>query len=268
MSIELAIGGIGWWSPGVETWPQARALIAGEQAWPPAPASRPAPTLIPANERRRAPETVLLAVAAAEQAIADAGVDATALASVFASNFGDLGINDYLCATLAATPDELSPTRFHNSVHNAASGYWSIATGSRRPSTALSAHPWTFAAGLLEAATQVIDDNEPVLLIAYDIASRGPLADIVDCRDPFAVALLLQPSARSANAVPVRIDVQPGQAPGQAPAAGGALAALAAANPIAAGALPLLRTLAGVDTGTCSLPAGDALQLRLEVRLR
>lgn len=264
MSLDVAIAGIGWWSPGVDTWVQARAMIAGNQAWP-EPTGRPAPTLIPANERRRAPETVLLAVAAAEQAIADAGVDATALASVFASNFGDLGINDYLCATLATTPGELSPTRFHNSVHNAASGYWSIATGSRRATTALSAHPWTFAAGLLEAATQVVDSNEPVLLIAYDIASRGPLAEIVDCHEPFAVALLLQPSSRAAHATRLRIDVVSGH-PGEPSAVvETGLAALTRANPIAAGAQPLLRVLAGLDTSICSLPVGDALQLRLEV---
>ncbi len=265
MSIELAIGGIGWWSPGVDAWPRARALITGDQPWP-EPAGRPVPTVIPANERRRAPETVLLAAAAAEQAIADAGVDASELATVFASNFGDLGINDYLCATLASTPDELSPTRFHNSVHNAASGYWSIATGAQRPTTALSAHPWTFATGLLEAASQVVDTGEPVLLIAYDIASRGPLADIVDCRDPFAVALLLQPAANPAHTTFLRIELVSGQASESAPATVPELTRLAAANPIAAGALPLLRVLAGGDQRSCSLPAGDALQLAVEVR--
>ncbi len=265
MSIELTIIGIGWWSPGVDAWPRARELITGDQPWP-EPAGRPVPTVIPANERRRAPETVLLAAAAAEQAIAEAGVNASELASVFASNFGDLGINDYLCATLAATPDELSPTRFHNSVHNAASGYWSIATGARRPTTALSAHPWTFAAGLLEAATQVVDTGEPVLLIAYDIASCGPLTDIVDCRDPFAVALLLQPAAGSAGRPFLRIELASGQANAPAAAVAPALVRLAGRNPIAAGALPLLQALAGGDQQTCSLPAGDALHLAIEVR--
>ena len=37
-----------------------------------------------------------------------------------------------------ASPErEVSPTRFHNSVHNAPAGYWSIATRSHEPSTSL-----------------------------------------------------------------------------------------------------------------------------------
>ena len=62
---------------------------------------------------------------------ADAGHDAAALASVFTSAHGDLPIIDALCTTLAGDPLLLSPTRFHHSVHNAASGYWAIGSGSR-----------------------------------------------------------------------------------------------------------------------------------------
>ena len=50
------------------------------------------------------------------------------------------------------TERELSPTRFHNSVHNAPAGYWSIATQSREPSTSLCRDDESFQAALLEAA--------------------------------------------------------------------------------------------------------------------
>ena len=47
---------------------------------------------------------------------------------------------------------QLSPTRFHNSVHNAPAGYWGIATGAHGPHRLrLCAYDASFAAGLLEA---------------------------------------------------------------------------------------------------------------------
>ena len=49
----------------------------------------------------------------------------------------------------------ISPTRFHNSVHNAAAGYWGIATGATAAANALCAYDASFGAGLLEALTQV-----------------------------------------------------------------------------------------------------------------
>ena len=100
-------------------------------------AARPAPALLAANERRRAPDTVLVALEVASQALLHAGFSAADssedsaedsasphdLASVFVSSHGDLPITDALCTTLASNPRLLSPTRFHHSVHNAASGY-------------------------------------------------------------------------------------------------------------------------------------------------
>ena len=82
-----------------------------------------------------------------------------------------------MCATLARTPTLISPIKFHNSVHNAAAGYWSIGTGSLAPYTAISAFEYTFAAGLLEAATQVVCEHRPVLYVAFDIESKGALCD-------------------------------------------------------------------------------------------
>ena len=36
-----------------------------------------------------------------------------------------------ICEALATDEREVSPTRFHNSVHNASAGYWGIATRSQ-----------------------------------------------------------------------------------------------------------------------------------------
>ena len=52
--------------------------------------------------------------------------------TVFTSSSGDGDNVHEICETLAAADRQVSPTRFHNSVHNAPAGYWSIATRSRR----------------------------------------------------------------------------------------------------------------------------------------
>ena len=47
------------------------------------------------------------------------------------------------------------------------------------PATAISAFDATFAQGLLEAAVQLAAGADAVLLVAYDSASAGPLAQVV-----------------------------------------------------------------------------------------
>ncbi|HEX7917577.1 beta-ketoacyl synthase chain length factor, partial [Rudaea sp.] len=202
--------------------------------------ARPAPTLLAPNERRRAPDSVLLALAAAEQACAMAGCAPHDLQNVFASAYGDLAINDYLCTVLARTPLELSPTKFHNSVHNAPAGYWTIASGCMASSTALSAGSATFAAGLLEAATIAASEAAPVLYVAFDIAATGPLAEVIDCDAPFGMAFVLAPAA----ARPItRLRLELRHAAAELAPLPATLHALRERNPAAA-SLPLLAALA------------------------
>ncbi len=133
MSVLTAhVAGIGFWTRGLPSWPAACAYVRDGTHDETAPA-KPAPRLLAANERRRAPETVAVALDVALAACEDAGVDPATLPSVFTSMHGDLAITDYMCATLADDPRALSPTRFHNSVHNAAAGYWTIGTGCNLP---------------------------------------------------------------------------------------------------------------------------------------
>ena len=132
----VAIEGVAFWHTRLPGWATARAVICGEQEAPAAAATRPTPSLLAPTERRRAPDTVALALEVAARACEAAGRSPAQLRSVFASTYGDLGISDYMCATLAGTPTLISPTKFHNSVHNAAAGYWSIGTASHAPYTA------------------------------------------------------------------------------------------------------------------------------------
>ena len=197
------IDAIALWSPALPGWPAARAAFRGDVAPAVTPVQRPAAELLPAAERRRAPETVALALEVAQHAVAQAGIDPAALLSVFTSAHGDLGITDYVCRTLVNTPLLVSPTKFHNSVHNAASGHWTMSVGCMQASTALSAHLHSFAAGLLEALTQCAAEARPVLLVGYDMAACGALASTTASRGVLAVALVLSPrrSRRSVAAL-------------------------------------------------------------------
>lgn len=194
-ALTLSIQSVALHAPWAATWADARASLLGQRGKPEARAARPQNTVLAATERRRAPDTVAVALYLAESACAEAGLAAKDLCSVFASCYGDLAISDYMCETLASTPRMISPTKFHNSVHNAAVGYWTIGTGCMRASTALCANQATFAEALLEAGTQALTEAAPVLLVCYDIEARGPMADV--CQSAFVMghALILAPSS-------------------------------------------------------------------------
>ena len=193
--MRVFVQGIGVWAPKLPDWPTARAVLRGEAPLPEIAAKRPTGTLLAANERRRAPDTVLLALEVAATACADAQLDPKILPSVFASTHGDLAVCDSMCTTLATSPELVSPTKFHNSVHNAAVGYWTIATGAVEASTALSASDETFAEGLLEAAVYALSEQRPVLFVAYDIQVVGGLASVTKSDGLFGVALVISPEA-------------------------------------------------------------------------
>ena len=261
-TLTVYVDGIGIWAPGIADWAALqRVLSAGDIAAPDAEA-RPAPSILPPTERRRAPEPVLLASEAASQAATMAGRDPSTLACVFTSTHGDLAITDQMCATLAVDPRELSPTRFHNSVHNAPAGYWTVAAHCHKTATAISAGPSSFAAGIVEAATEVAADGDAVLLAAYDILARGPLAEVAPSGVPFAAAFVLSPSRNAASLA--QLSIYPLQGTAAAKALPAVLAALSS-NPTAVQALPLLVALAERKSAKVTLTSGRNTSLAIEV---
>jgi hypothetical protein len=205
---------------------------------------------------------VLLAVAAAGQAMAASGLDPTEVASVFSSAHGDQAITDYMCATLAEAPAELSPIRFHNSVHNAPAGYWTIATVCHAASSAISAGAFSFGAGLLEAATQAIANDIPVLLVAFDTAGHGALQAMTRSRTAFAAALVLTPTRTERSQLRLGIATTAATTAPTAPR-DARLAGWIADNPSAAG-IPLLENIARADRFVCTLAAARGLHLRID----
>jgi len=131
-------------------------------------AGLPDKSLLPAAMRRRTSLTTRLAVTAATHACRHAGLEPKTLPSVFASVGGEIQVTDSLCRNLADSDGMISPTQFHNSVHNTTGGYWTILHQCRRPSTAIAALDDTFAMGLLETWNQVQFGGDPILLVCYD----------------------------------------------------------------------------------------------------
>ena len=257
-AIEIAVLGVGAWAPEWQDWNSATAVLCGNVEIAATAAARPAPAILPPTERRRAPESVLLGVDVALQACTMAGIAPADVAHVFASSYGELSISDYLCETLAKSPLEVSPIRFHNSVHNAAVGYWTIATGCHAPSTAVAAQAASFGAGLLEAVGQVLAEQRPVLLVCSDSAGSGPLTEITGCTQPFACALVLAPAAGTATLARLDLQLVPSQPDDALP---GPLAGWRRGNP-SASSLALLAMLAG-NAGSCRLAAAPALGLQI-----
>jgi hypothetical protein len=155
---------------------------------------------LPPAERRRAVRAVNLALAVGHEATVGTDVDLTNLPTVFASSGGDCNNCHELLQTLATAERQVSPTRFHNSVHNVAAGYWSIATQDTASYTMVSAHDGSFSAGLVEALSLVAKVAHTVMLIAYDMDYPSPLREVRPIADAFAVALLLQPRPASGSA--------------------------------------------------------------------
>jgi len=262
MTLAATVEGIGLVGPGLAGWSASREILAGRAPYAPGATVIPMPEALPATERRRSGKTVRLALAAGLDAARMAGRDASALAAIFASSGGESENCHAICEALAGEDRLISPTRFHNSVHNAAAGYWGIATGAMAPSDAIGAFDASFAAGLLEALVRLAaDPSQAALLIAYDTPYPEPLNASRTIADSFAVALVL--SAGGAKAGP-RIAAWLDEAPSAAmdeTALEGVRTGIPAAR-----SLPLLRALALEAPGEASLEYLDGKSLRVRVR--
>lgn len=258
--MKVAVIGVGALGPGFADWPALRALLRGDVVHQSARTSMPPPSMLPPAEQRRVGPAIKLALAVGSEALAGSGLDATTLATVFAASGGDGENCDALCRALAASEPQLSPTRFHNSVQNAAAGYWGIAQRATAPSTSIGGYDASFAVGLLEAATQVIAGQRPVLLVSSDTDYPAPLRAKRPIPDALGVALLLAPPFAAAPAT-LRIEVRAGVADELALST---LENLRAAIPAGRG-LPLLQKIALGGAGTAHIEYLSPWVLSVEV---
>jgi hypothetical protein len=260
-TLTAYIEGIGLLGPGLTDWPSSQSVLSGQQPYQPQKTILSPPALLPAAERRRSGAIIKLTLATGLEAAA--GLDPASLPSVFSASGGDGENCHAICEMLASDDRQISPTRFHNSVHNAAAGYWSIATGAMATSSVLCAFDASFGAGLLEALTQVVVDDTHSVLLAYDTAYPEPLHSARPIPDAFGIALVLAPQ-RSAQAV-AKISVSLTDA-GADQFDDAALEALRIAIPAARG-LPLLRAIALRQDRQVVLDYLDSTRLAVAVTL-
>ncbi|MDO9357777.1 MAG: beta-ketoacyl synthase chain length factor [Polaromonas sp.] len=263
--LTVFVEGIGLLGPGMSAWEDGRLKLSGQTPYEQAKTVLPPPMSLPAAERRRAGAVIKVSLAVGHEAVNAAGLEASSLPSVFTSSGGD-GVNCHdICTALASDDKLISPTRFHNSVHNAASGYWSISTGATPSSSVLCAHDGSFAAGLLEALTQAVIENTPVLLVAYDTDYPEPLHSKRPVPDSLGVALVLSPTRSERTLARLTLDSTACLTDGDADTLADPRLEFLRQTIPAARALPLLQAIATGQAGSVALAYMDKLQLTVGV---
>ncbi|KQT37468.1 beta-ketoacyl synthase chain length factor [Methylophilus sp. Leaf414] len=259
--LTVYIDGIGLIAPGLNDWASGSQTLAGLAPYQSAKTVIPTPELLPAAERRRASDIVKVTLATSLEAISQAGLRDNNLSSVFSFSNGD-GVNCHsICEMLASEDREISPTRFHNSVHNAAAGYWSIATKTMATSSVLCAFDGSFGAGLLDALTQVVVQDTPCILMTSDTPYPEPMFSKRPIPDNSGIALLLTPEKSPVSIAKITVSVT------DAPAyqfSDAELETLRTAIPSMRG-LPLLQWIARKESGHIVLDYLDDLRLAVEV---
>lgn len=261
MSVTVYLEGIGVIGPGLVDWAATAAVLRGDAPYVPAATQPPPPENLPPAERRRTGPGVRLALAVGRQAIAASGRDAATLPAVFSASSADGHNFHAINEALVSDDPMISPTRFHNSVHNAPAGYWSIATGSMAASNAMCGHDASFGAGLLDACAQVVTHREPCVLISYDTDYPEPLRSARPIPDLLGVALVLAPERGPAAIAALTVDLVD-DAP--TPLAHPDLQTLRERIP-AARALPLLQALAQGGAAAVVIDYLDSVRLAIDV---
>ena len=257
-AMRIFVEAVGVLAPGFKDWNSARPILAEEQTFVAAPLEIVTPACLPPAERRRSSDNVRLAIATTEQALKQTPLAPQDMAMVFASAEASGVITHQLCEVLAGSR-EVSPTLFHNSVHNAPSGYYSIAMKAKLAASSVCHGQWSFAAGLLNAAAQALADKVPVLYVCYDSPMPPPLCDAMPVLEATAIALVLTPTATPRSMADWEIMLSPGN--GEAPWPTW-LPPIWHANASARG-FAALATLENPECGDATLPLSHELSLKI-----
>ena len=256
--MPVFISAVGLCASGIGNWAQGQEILCGRSPYLPGKLCASSAMALPANESRRAVARLVLRVA--QEAVNGAAAVPARLPSVFACSGGDPETLEHVLSALVLTARPVSPRQFAYVGHNAPASFWSMMTRSDAPSTSLGAYDGSFAAGLLEAVTQV-REGVPVLLVAYDVPPPPLLAGSRPVAGPFAAALLLAserwPNSRSRITVTFGGDQPEGRMDQPE------LEALRTGNP-AARCLPLLRLIATGASGAVVLPYASHARVTVE----
>jgi hypothetical protein len=262
---QAHVAGVGLAGPGLHGWKESIGIVtgdrhhAGDSSCPDLNLS-----LLPANERRRCERAIAMAVHVAQEAMDAAGLPAEEVPSVFATSEGTAEAIHAICTSLAEGKRLVSPFKFHNSVFNAAASYWTIGSRCSATTNTVCCHDASFAAGLIEAMSQMFVEEQPILMVAFDVRLPEPLHAQRHFEADFACAFVLSPPSPSP-----RIKLSLGFCPkGSCPAptimGRESLERLRLGNP-AARSLPLLSAIAARKPASVILDAFQEGRLRVDV---
>jgi hypothetical protein len=188
------VRGLGLWTPG----------YASPEAWcrgePDPSVDAPESALLSGPLRRRATKLTRVAVEVLHQAIRTADCDVTTVPIVWATAHGEHTTAIKILSMMRSGEGKLSPTHFHNSVHNTASGYASIALGNCSPSTTVTGGVELVASTFLEAICHLEGAAEDVAVVLADEPLLPPF-NRSDGAVPLALAFCLSSCPKGACAV-------------------------------------------------------------------
>ncbi len=241
--MDFYINGVGVAGSSMTNWRESSAILTGKKLYIPSEPEYVEPDILPANERRRSVKTVQLAIQVAMEAVENSGAKMESLQTVFASSMGDGFVMDKLFKSLAKLNKVVSPITFHNSVHNAAAGYWLIGAGCMKASVSIACKETTFGSALMESIAQLVSETEEIQLVAYDIPSPKPLQYAMPINAVFAVSFILSRTRSERSLALVELSTTPKDGNKQSGMDNVDLEVLRTDNP-AARSLPILFSLA------------------------
>lgn len=246
------VTGVGFWTPGFPTfdaWSEDRRDPS---------ATRPPCAILDARIARYTSLVTRMAVEAACQAGRRAGVELQDVPTVFGSTYGEIQIA-FVQMDMIEEEGLASPARFKNSVHNTASGHFSIGTRNGNFTTAIAAGEATFAMCLLEAWTWLETQGGSIIVSVADEVLPDHLPGS-ERYDPLGVALHLEAEASAGNPLCRLAGLRPGRSLRHEPRIPERLAA----NPSGAG-LAFVDALINGDTGPVLVePESDGWSVELQ----
>jgi hypothetical protein len=181
---------------------------------------------------------------------------------VFGSAFGEGETLKIILDALCTPNMAIRPTRFQNSVHNAASGQWTIAQSIRTAATSICGGDCTVGSSLLKAFLQVQLEDRPVGVVLFDAPLPYPLNGSHKVAVPAGAGLALSPHKSPKTIATIEYSLC--DTATTKVCSPFAKAALATDNPVFA-VLPLIEYLYGLNKSdvVLGLNGGQALKLKV-----
>jgi len=183
--VSIVVKGLGFWAPGFADLDAWSGGVADETV------TRPPAGLLPPILRRRTSRLTRAFVTVYEQATRCAEDRRNSLPTIFGSAHGEISTLPFLLDQGLSDEGGLSPIRFSGSVHNAGSGYLSIATGNTSFTTSIAAGDNTVAAAFQEAEAWLDCEGSDIVVLIGDDDSPAALCPSRLAFSAFAAAFLL-----------------------------------------------------------------------------